>query len=172
MASIGHLAVGLAAGRMSAPRPTRAWPWTVALVALSYLPDADVLAFAFRIPYAAEWGHRGALHSLAIAVVCGVAASLAARIWRLSRLQAGATAGLVVASHGLLDTLTDGGLGVALLWPFDHQRYFAPWRPLPVAPIGPRILSGPGIALMAHEALLFLPLFLIGLWPRKRERHA
>ena len=28
----------------------------------------------------------------------------------------------VVASHGLLDTLTDGGRGVALLWPFDERE--------------------------------------------------
>ena len=49
---------------------------------------------------------------------------------------------LVVASHGLLDALTDGGLGAALLWPFSDERFFAPWRPLPVAPIGARFWSG------------------------------
>ena len=47
----------------------------------------------------------------------------------------------LLASHALLDTLTDGGLGAALLWPFNFTRYFAPWRPIPVAPIGLDFLS-------------------------------
>ncbi|MHC4365405.1 MAG: metal-dependent hydrolase, partial [Planctomycetota bacterium] len=40
------------------------------------------------------------------------------------------------ASHGVLDALTDGGLGIALFSPFDTGRYFFPWRPLRVSPIG------------------------------------
>jgi inner membrane protein len=76
-------------------------------------------------------------------------------------------AGLVVASHGLLDTLTDGGLGAALLWPFSNQRFFAPWRPIPVAPIGARLLTADGLELMLRECVLFLPLFAAGFWPRR-----
>jgi inner membrane protein len=78
--------------------------------------------------------------------------------------------GLVVATHGLLDTLTDGGLGVALLWPFSDARYFAPWRPIPVAPIGRRLFGAAGLSLMLYECVLFLPFFVIGLWPRARGR--
>jgi protein-S-isoprenylcysteine O-methyltransferase Ste14 len=72
----------------------------------------------------------------------------------------------VLATHGLLDTLTDGGRGVALLWPFSLERYFAPWQPIPVAPIGPRLFAPDGWRLMAHEAVLFLPIWLIAAWPR------
>ncbi|MCA8967543.1 MAG: metal-dependent hydrolase, partial [Planctomycetes bacterium] len=43
---------------------------------------------------------------------------------------------LATASHGLLDAFTDGGLGIALLAPFSSMRWFAPWRPIAVAPIG------------------------------------
>jgi len=43
---------------------------------------------------------------------------------------------LATASHGLLDALTDGGLGVAFFAPFDNHRYFLPWRPIHVSPIG------------------------------------
>ena len=39
----------------------------------------------------------------------------------------------VAASHGLLDAMTDGGLGIGLLTPFSSRRYFWPWRPIPVA---------------------------------------
>ena len=39
-------------------------------------------------------------------------------------------------SHGLVDMLTNGGLGVALLAPFDNGRYFFPFRPIEVSPLG------------------------------------
>jgi inner membrane protein len=74
----------------------------------------------------------------------------------------------VALSHGLLDTLTDGGLGVALLWPYSTQRFFAPWRPIPVAPIGARLLSAYGRQVMWTELIYFLPLFAYSLWPRRR----
>ena len=35
---------------------------------------------------------------------------------------------LSTASHGVLDALTDGGLGVAFFSPFDQTRYFFPFR--------------------------------------------
>src|SRR5262245_62425304 len=63
----------------------------------------------------------------------------------------------VLASHGLLDTLTDGGLGAALFWPFDLTRYFAPWRPIPVSPIGLAFLSPYGLSVAATELALFAP---------------
>ena len=40
-----------------------------------------------------------------------------------------------MASHGVLDALTDGGPGVAFLAPFDDTRYFFPWRPIRVSPL-------------------------------------
>jgi inner membrane protein len=41
-----------------------------------------------------------------------------------------------MGSHSVLDALTNGGLGVALLAPFDSTRYFFPVRPIQVWPIG------------------------------------
>ena len=49
------LALGLGLGKEIVPRRVL---W--AGVALSILPDLDVLAFRFGIPYAAPFGHRGA----------------------------------------------------------------------------------------------------------------
>ena len=43
---------------------------------------------------------------------------------------------LCTASHGVLDALTDGGLGVAFFSPFDTSRYFFAARPVAVSPIG------------------------------------
>lgn len=171
MPSIGHLAVSLAAARVRrAPAALDGWPWRSALILLSFLPDADVLAFRLGIPYGAPYGHRGAFHSLAFAAVVGLGVTVAARAIRLPARPIAVTSALVMASHGLLDTLTDGGKGIALLWPFSNERYFAPWRPIPVAPIGARIFSASGLELMAGEALLFLPLLVVGLWPRRTAR--
>jgi inner membrane protein len=43
---------------------------------------------------------------------------------------------LVTMSHGLLDVFTDDGLGIAFFAPFDSTRYFFPWQPIAVSPIG------------------------------------
>ncbi len=167
MPSVGHLAVGLAAARVTRPASS-AWTWAALLVVLSFLPDADVIAFRLGIPYGAPFGHRGAFHSLAFAAIAGLALAGAAKAMRMPAIVVGVSGALVIATHGLLDTLTDGGKGIALLWPFTNERFFALWRPIPVAPIGSRILSPAGLALMAWEALLFLPLFVVGLWPRRK----
>jgi inner membrane protein len=164
--SVGHVAVGLAATRIGR-QPVPPATWTALLVISSCLPDADVIAFSLGIPYHAPFGHRGASHSLVFAALCGALIAVAARP-RHGAARMGLIVGLVMATHGLLDTLTDGGLGVALLWPFSDARYFAPWRPIPVAPIGPRLFGAAGLSLMLYECVLFLPLFVIGLWPRSR----
>ena len=41
----------------------------------------------------------------------------------------------VTASHGALDALTNGGLGVAFFSPLVMRRYFFPFRPIAVSPI-------------------------------------
>jgi inner membrane protein len=140
----------------------------LSLVLLSFLPDADVIAFQLGIPYGAPFGHRGAMHSLAFAAIVAVVVWAIVRKSRRPAMGVAAAAGLVVASHGLLDAMTDGGRGIALLWPFSDERYFAPWRPIPVAPIGLRILAPAGLVLMATEAVLFLPLWMVAFWPRRR----
>jgi inner membrane protein len=63
--------------------------------------------------------------------------------------------------------MTDGGLGVALLWPFTMRRYFLPWRPIPVAPIGMAFFSVPGLRVAAVELLEFAPFLLYAFWPRR-----
>jgi inner membrane protein len=78
------------------------------------------------------------------------------------------TGGLVMASHGVLDAFTDGGLGVALFWPATDARFFAPWRPIPVSPLGWRVLSPEGLGIILRECVLFLPAWLVVLWPGKR----
>jgi inner membrane protein len=166
MPSVGHVAVGLAAARITAvPDGLRPWTWAGSLVALSLLPDLDVVAFRFGIPYGAPFGHRGAIHSITFALIVGALVWVGSAALKVSAWRTSLVAALVVASHGLLDTLTDGGKGIALLWPFSNERFFAPWRPIPVAPIGARLFTEAGVRLMLYEAVLFLPVWLIAFWP-------
>ena len=137
-----------------------------ATIALSVLPDADTLGFSFGVSYGDFLGHRGFFHSpffsLMLAIVCATALfnrrPLSRAWWKYV-----AFFFLVGASHGLLDALTDGGLGVALLSPFSDVRYFSPWRPIPVAPIGfEAAFSGWGLRVIVWEiAHLWLPSFAL-----------
>ena len=171
MATVGHLVAGLVAARLRPP-PAGAsgagFAWPGALIALSFLPDADVVAFALGIPYAAPLGHRGAAHSLAFAAGCALL--LAVAVPRLRRLDLVLLVFAVMASHGALDALTNGGLGIAFLWPFSNERFFAPWRPIPVAPIGARLFSTWGLQVILVELLIFLPLVPLAFWPRREVR--
>lgn len=117
------------------------------------LPDADVLAFAAGVPYEHALGHRGISHSLAAAALVGaLAVGLCFRrahgwlgLWALFTA--------ATASHGLLDMLTDGGLGVGLLLPLSEARLFFPVRPVEVSPIGAGFFSARGWAVLQSEAV-------------------
>jgi inner membrane protein len=64
------------------------------------------------------------------------------------------------ASHGLLDAMTNGGRGIALLSPLSNQRFFLPWTPIEVSPLGIERFLGPrGITVIKSEALwVWLPM--------------
>ena len=64
MASIGHIAVGMAAGRYFGADRRRARDAAIVFSVLSLAPDADAIGFHFGVQYADPFGHRGASHSL------------------------------------------------------------------------------------------------------------
>jgi inner membrane protein len=163
MASIGHIAVGMVAARVY--RGGRVPPWSSIAwwSALSLLPDADVIGFALGVQYADPWGHRGATHSLMFSAALGITVGLAAMRFKRPAVRTARIASIVLASHALLDTMTDGGLGCALLWPFSLTRYFAPWRPIPVAPIGLAFFSPYGGLVALTELILFSPALVFAL---------
>ena len=59
--------------------------------------------------------------------------------------------------------MTNGGLGVAFFSPFDNRRYFLPWRPILVSPIGvTRFFSHRGLAVLKTEIIwIWLPSILV-----------
>jgi inner membrane protein len=155
---ISHAAVPLALG-LGLGRRSVSGPLLVAGVVASAVPDLDVLAFRFGIPYANEFGHRGASHSLAFAVLLAVVAAALASHLRASRLAAFLFVGASAASHGLLDMLTNGGRGVALWWPLSQERYFFPVRVIEVSPLSlHRLMTGHGLGVLLSELLwVWLP---------------
>ena len=130
------------------------------------LPDADVVGFAFGVGYGDMLGHRGLTHSLAFALVIGIVvvalafrdvATFTRRWWSLVTYFF-----VVTASHGALDAMTDGGLGVAFFAPFDPTRYFFPWRPIMVSPIGLGFFTGRGLEVVGSEIRwVWLPSFAL-----------
>ena len=165
MASLGHIAVGMAAARLESDRRPPTWQSMALWSAVSLLPDLDVIGFSIGVQYGDPWGHRGATHSLAFAITIGLTAGLLAVRFRRPILKTALLATLLLASHAVLDTLTDGGLGCALFWPFDLTRYFAPWNPLPVAPIGLSFFSIYGLMVSFVEVVIFGPVAAYALWP-------
>lgn len=121
----------------------RVW---IAGVICSVLPDLDAIGFRFGIRYGDFWGHRGFTHSLVFAGVIAATATIVAFRRETPAIRRSRLAGylfLATASHGLLDAMTNGGLGVAFFSPFDNTRYFLPWRPIRVSPISIGRFFGP-----------------------------
>ena len=107
--------------------PRSAW---AAGIAAAIVPDFDAIGYWMGVPYESMFGHRGFTHSLFFAALGGVAAWA---IWKQPRVALFFF--LSIASHGILDAFTDGGGGIAFLSPLDTRRFFAPWRPIEVAPM-------------------------------------
>lgn len=131
------------------------------------VPDFDVIAFAFGIHYSDVFGHRGFTHSLLFAALLSV---ILVQVFLPPQGEASKPACLAflflcTTSHGVLDALTSGGLGVAFFAPFDDTRYFFPWRPIRVSPIGVRqfVSSRGALVLLSELIWVWIPLLFVGL---------
>lgn len=157
-----HTVAAAALGKAFFPErmPARFW---LLVAGCALLPDIDVAAFKIGLAYRHALGHRGFLHSLLFAAITGVTVALLAfrgerpfsrRWWLLAGFFS-----LVTASHGLLDAMTNGGYGTGFFIPVDNTRYFLPWRPLQVSPIGVKgFLSLKGARIILNEMLwIWLP---------------
>jgi inner membrane protein len=116
------------------------------------LPDLDVASFALGIPYAHPFGHRGFTHSIVFALL--VTALLT---WMLRvpghRRATFLFLFLCAISHPILDAMTNGGLGIAFFAPFHNARYFLPWTPIRVSPIGAGFFSARGLETLRSELM-------------------
>ena len=166
----GSSAYGFGDGK----NPLKFW---ILSVACSVLPDADVIGYRWLyIPYGHVFGHRGFFHSpffaalLGIFIVCTFYRKeviLSLQWWKYVLYFF-----LLTASHGLLDALTNGGQGIALLSPFSNIRFFFPWTPIEVSPFSIKTFLSPrGLKVIMSEMLwVWLPCLLIVIY-LKINRH-
>ena len=143
--------------RITIARKVEVRLWLAACV-VSVLPDADAILHWLGVSYWHPMGHRGFSHSLALAAI--VAGALTVWLFRERGWRVFLFLFVVGASHGVLDAMTDGGLGIAFFAPFDNTRLFLPWRPLLVAPIGlAPFFSDYGVKVVLSEFVhVWLPL--------------
>jgi inner membrane protein len=160
--AVAALSIGTCFYRPQTPK--RVW---IAGVLCSVVPDIDVIGFRFGIHYGDFWGHRGVTHSLLFSTL--LASLVTFLVFRrvssaIGRFALFAYLFLATASHGVLDAMTNGGLGVAFFSPFATTRYFLPWRPIRVSPISvQRFFSARGYAVLESELWwIWLPAILFG----------
>jgi len=137
---------------------------------LSMLPDIDVIGFHFDVAYGSTFGHRGFTHSIVFALTT---AALGTLIVRPRTRALFAFLFLCAISHPILDAMTDGGLGIAFFSPFSNARYFLPWRPIRVSPIGARFFSARGLETLRSEFVwVWIPCAVAALLTIFRRRSA
>jgi len=135
--AVTHAFFSLVLGKTFA-REEMPWRFWIFAIGCSILPDVDVIGFSLGMPYGGIFGHRGFFHSLLFAFLV----SMSIIFWgfkgdsKFFNPRWGLFFFLLTSAHGVLDALTNGGWGVAFFSPFDTTRYFFPWRPLKVSPIG------------------------------------
>lgn len=122
---------------------------------LTIVPDIDVVGFRLGIPYEHVLGHRGITHSLLFAVsFSGLISWFITRASKLSSFQVWFYLFLCMASHGILDALTNGGHGIAFFAPFTNERYFFPYTPIEVSTLNiTRFFQGQGISVIKSEII-------------------
>jgi len=146
-------------------------------IACSILPDADVIGYRWLyIPSYDFFGHRGFFHSPFFAALLSVIIvfifyrkeGIFSKQWWKYVLYFF----ILAASHGILDALTNGGNGIALLSPFTNERYFFPWTPIEVSPLSIKaFLSQRGLTVLKSELLwIWVPAFLIIAFLKIKER--
>jgi len=130
-------------------------------IASAILPDFDVIAFYFDIPYTHPMGHRGFTHSIIFALLWAVIL-----MFSFGKRNKGTwfwTIFLATISHGVLDAMTSGGKGVGFFIPLHNERFFFPFRDIKVSPIGVSdFFSEWGLQVLFSEfKFVFVPCFLV-----------
>jgi len=168
------VAASAAYGFRSATKSCKFW---ILSIACSVLPDADVIGYRWLyVPTYDFFGHRGFFHSpffaalVSIFIVCVFyrkEVTFSKKWWKYFFYFF-----ILAASHGILDALTNGGNGIALLSPLTNERYFFPWTPIEVSPLSVgAFLSRRGLTVLASELLwIWLPAFFYIFFLRIKNR--
>lgn len=137
-------------------------------VLCSIIPDADVFGYHWLyIPSNHFFGHRGFFHSPFFAALLSIfivtifyrKEETFSKQWWSHILYFF----VLTTSHGILDALTNGGQGIAILSPVSNQRFFFPWTPIEVSPLNIKaFFSQRGLTVLGNEIIwIWAPSFLI-----------
>jgi len=136
----------------------------------SVLPDIDVLAYSKGISEGIL-AHRGLTHSPIFGLIWAITLIFLFHNKCLSRhkIIIAAYYFICIASHGIIDGLTNGGDGITYFLPFSTNRYFLPWEFIEVSPIGmSQFFSKWGLLVLKSEFLyLMLPSAILYFISRK-----
>lgn len=157
--AFGHGILAYTIKKLGAPKA--AIKVTLLAIICSILPDADVIAFKFNIPYEHMFGHRGFTHSIFFSIIFGLLISFI--FHKKPRIKYSIIYILATLSHPFLDAMTTGGRGVAILAPFSEERFFLPWRFIKVSPMSiKRFISEWGIEVLKSEFVyIWIPCLII-----------
>ena len=174
---ISHAVFASGLGAAGSPEPRMPARYWVTLATIAALPDLDVVVYPLGLNAPHMLGHRGITHSLAFAAVF---AALVVRLvfrgaaWRPAWVRLWVVCFVAMASHGVLDAMTNGGQGIAFLAPFSDARWHFPWQPIRVSPIGiGAFFSIDGLRVLQNELLsVWLPSALIAAVARLLRRRS
>jgi inner membrane protein len=159
-----HAVFAAVAGKAFVNKSLSVWFWVLTAVC-AIIPDADVIVRSFGVGRGSMLAHRGFTHSFFFAVLFGTLVAFFVRRFLKTGLPLSALVIFFSAAtftHPLLDMLTDGGSGVALFAPLSNERFFFPWQPIKVSPIGLRFFSDRGLVVILSEFVwVWLPAILI-----------
>jgi inner membrane protein len=159
-----HAVFAAVTGKAFLKKPVSVWFWFLTAVC-AMIPDADVFGYSFGVARGGMFSHRGFTHSIVFALLFGAFAAFIARRFLKAPFTFAKLAvffSLATLSHPLLDMLTDGGSGAALFAPFSNERFFFPWRPIEVSPLGLGFFSDRGRVVILSEIIwVWLPAFVI-----------
>ena len=126
-----------------------------------------MLLYYLGVPYESFWGHRGIFHSIFAAIFLSFITNYLLlrkidKLFSLSWWKSYSLLSIIAISHSVLDALTNGGHGIAFFAPFDNTRYFFPWRPLQVSPMGISFFGPKGLKVVLSEGFwIWLPCIII-----------
>jgi len=162
--TLSHAAVAIAAGTVFSSRPAPKHFWSVS-IACAVIADIDLIPFLFGVPYNHFFGHRGFFHSIFFGLLVSIAATK-----YVSSVSKGLPEAwvryftlffLLCVSHGLLDALSNGSIGVALFSPFDPTRYFLPWQPISMVRMRVFLTTWSLAAIRSELFLVWIPSCLV-----------
>jgi len=137
----------------------------------SIIPDIDVISENFGIIGEDKYdflAHRGFTHSILFGIIWSIIIIIVFHRKDVKKYYVlGLFYFICTCSHGVLDSMTNGGVGISFFFPINTDRYFLPIRVIEVSPLGiSSFFSEWGLEVLINEfkyiGIPAMTLYLIG----------